>query len=433
MTLKLLVSRGVTSITLGAILILSPHFSTFASAAPDEYRELIDRGIGYVVPGTSPTVCKSATTDPAESGSTNTNQDYAGREILSSAQLKAIEENKSVYEEAAKKAGIPWQMLAVVHLRETGLRLYNPNDDGLFQIVRNSYPVGNVSNDQFLEMATDAANFLKNTASANYESNRNLSSDSGTNVIKDTFFSYNGRAAVYGRQAASVGFSASTEAYEGSPYVMNKADEKRDPQKNPNGWGQIKRDYGGIEYPANNDYGAFVTYGALAGVASSGTCSSDVSGPVRDKVVSLARQELAKWDGGELVAGNGYKKYSQGRAENWCADFVSWIYNRADYPLQEGNDGNVPAVTTVEQIGKENQKFEYHAAEGYTPQKGDIVVQTNGLSHVNIVVAVDGDKITVIGGNQGANGGGFNNSKVTQYTFTGSTGAGTTGYVSPKE
>lgn len=54
---------------------------------------------------------------------------------------------------------------------------------------------------------------------------------------------------------------------EGSPYVMNRADAKRDPTVEPtksnNTWGQIKVDYGKIEYNANLDYGAYVLYEAL--------------------------------------------------------------------------------------------------------------------------------------------------------------------------
>jgi hypothetical protein len=71
---------------------------------------------------------------------------------------------------------------------------------------------------------------------------------------------------------------------EGSPYVMNRADAKRDPTVEPtksNGtWGQIKVDYGPIEYPANSDYGAYIYYVAAGGGSFSndkGECGSSNS------------------------------------------------------------------------------------------------------------------------------------------------------------
>ena len=48
---------------------------------------------------------------------------------------------------------------------------------------------------------------------------------------------------------------------------MNRADQKRDPTVEPTKsnktWGQIKKDFSSIEYPANEDYGAFVVYCAI--------------------------------------------------------------------------------------------------------------------------------------------------------------------------
>ena len=86
--------------------------------------------------------------------------------------------------------------------------------------------------------------------------------------VKYTFFAYNGIATVYKTQATSLGFSdAQAKNGEGSPYVMNRADAKRDPTVEPtksnNTWGQIKTDNGSLSYPANTDYGAYVVYCAL--------------------------------------------------------------------------------------------------------------------------------------------------------------------------
>lgn len=85
---------------------------------------------------------------------------------------------------------------------------------------------------------------------------------------KKVFFRYNGTASVYIKQAENLGYSsAEAQNGEGSPYVMNRANAKRDPTIEPDKsgktWGQIKSDYGGIAYPANDDYGAFIIYELL--------------------------------------------------------------------------------------------------------------------------------------------------------------------------
>lgn len=221
------------------------------------------------------------TCDVGSGGSSTNNLDYAGNEILAAAQLKAIQENSPVYQQAATQVGIPWQLLAVIHLREHGLKRDNPsNGQGVYQFVNKNggpYPTGAVSEAEFLRQTILAAEFLKGKAKSNYAPNRDLTATATPEVIKDTLYSYNGRSSAYARQAASLGYDQATQGYEGSPYVMNKADAPRDPAVNKTTWGQVKTDGGPIVYPANNDYGAFVVYASLAnlslvcGGAGSGT------------------------------------------------------------------------------------------------------------------------------------------------------------------
>lgn len=213
------------------------------------------------------------------------NKDYAGNQILTDAQLQAIRQNQPTYQQAAQQADIPWQMLAIVHLRETGLKVANPdNGQGIYQFFDRHggpYAPGPVSPAEFLRQTILAAQYLKGKASANYSANQTLSTETNdANTIKDTFFSYNGRAAVYSQQAANLGFNQSTQGFEGSPYVMNRADAKRDPialGANERTWGQIKTDGGGIEYPANSDYGAYVEYAAMTGLPLGGSCTGSTS------------------------------------------------------------------------------------------------------------------------------------------------------------
>lgn len=391
----------------------------------------------------------TSTTSSDAAPSNGSNRDYAGRPILTQGQLQAIAQNQSVYQQAAQQVGIPWQMLAVIHLRESGLKVANPgNGQGIFQFPDHRggpYPTGPVSQQEFLRQAVLAAQELKDDAKRNYSGHQNLSIQSDADTIKDTFFSYNGRASAYEQQAAKLGFG-SNKGYEGSPYVMNKADAKRDPDalgKGETTWGQIKTDHGPIVYPANGDYGAFVTYAALTGIPLSGGCASgtvNCSQPanstaglstVRQNVVCITQQELQKWTSGQLKPANGYLAYSQNAVEEWCADFVSWVYDQAKYPLKPDPSWRVPSVDGVRAIGNQNKNFHWHNAGGYTPRPGDIVVHKEGMSHVNIVVGVSGSSMTLIGGDQG-HGPYPGGSSVTQYTDKAFSGVdGITGYVTP--
>lgn len=232
----------------------------------------------------------TATTTDACSGN-GSNTDYKGSQILNSAQLAAVKQNQSIYQQAAQQAGIPWQLLAAIHYRETGLKRYNPgNGDGAYQIVKNTYPPSDTLTDaQFLQESIDAANFIKASTST-------LSATASDTTVKQAMFAYNGQAAVYVAQAKNLGFSAD-QGYEGSPYVMNIADAKRDPTVEPtksnNTWGQIKTDGGSLSYPADSAYGAFVVYQSLAG-----TCdSSGTFGPggvtSMEAAVPLAKQFIS--------------------------------------------------------------------------------------------------------------------------------------------
>lgn len=430
----LLVVGGVTiTNTTGAVFALS---------------ESANRALNYGANWFNPESAGSLYCEVSTGISSATNFDYAGNQILSDAQIAAIQENSPIYKQAAQKVDIPWQMIAVIHLRETGLKLYNPsNGQGVYQFVDGNggpYPTGDVDEAEFLRQTILAAEFIKSKAALNYPANRTLTATSGPEVIKDTFFGYNGRSAAYVRQAQTLGYSA-TEGYEGSPYVMNKADAIRDPLVNETTWGQIKTDFGGLVYPANNDYGAYVVYASIAGVSLSGDCSSTLSGTTREKVVNIAREELSLWAMGQMrpkiTLGPGddattktYNKYSYEVNNDWCAFFASWVYNKAGYPLSAAENGVVSLVSDVRSIGEAGGTFTYHSVEsGYIPQPGDLVIQKNGVSHTNIVVAVEGDMIEVIGGNQGTTCSGttsFLCSSVTSYKMK-ITALNNTGFVSP--
>lgn len=233
--------------------------------------------------------------------STGSNQDYDGNPVWTDDELALIEEHKPTYVEAADENDVPWAMLAVIHKRESNLSLnYNSNRQGIYQFyeMAGQFPgSGTASQADFLRETKMLAEQLQNDyVTRNHSDNAGPLSANGTadNVIQDTFFSYNGRAGVYEAQARALGFTGAGEGFQGSPYVMNRADAERDPNVNRSTWGQVKRDNGPIEYPANQDYGAWPYYAAIAGAGGCGsfgdTFTMEIDGYVYGWPVAPAQQ-----------------------------------------------------------------------------------------------------------------------------------------------
>ncbi|AHK29918.1 hypothetical protein Pd630_LPD02695 [Rhodococcus opacus PD630] len=96
--------------------------------------------------------------------------------------------------------------------------------------------------------------------------------------------------------------------------------------------------------------------------------------------------------------------YSEGVEEPWCADFVSWIMREAGQPLANPNSGHwrIPGVYTLQEYYESQSRFE-GVGGGYRPSVGDVVLYDNSSwvgQHTNVVVAVDGDTATTVGGNE---------------------------------
>jgi len=115
------------------------------------------------------------------------------------------------------------------------------------------------------------------------------------------------------------------------------------------------------------------------------------AGSVRARILDIAHQEFSKQNPGTF--------YSEGIRQAWCANFVSWVMNQAGDPLNNVLNGSwrVPGVYTLRDTFQSENKFE---PRGYKPSPGDVVLY-GGSGHTNIVVGVDGDNITTIGGNEG--------------------------------
>lgn len=111
---------------------------------------------------------------------------------------------------------------------------------------------------------------------------------------------------------------------------------------------------------------------------------------VRDRILEIAHNEFNKQNPGTF--------YSEGVRQAWCANFVSWVMRQAGDPLTNVTNGSwrVPGVYTLKDTFAASNKLE---PVGYKPAPGDVVLY-GGSGHTNIVVGVDGDNITTIGGNE---------------------------------
>ena len=184
------------------------------------------------------------------------------------------------------------------------------------------------------------------------------------------------------------------------------------------------------------NYSCPSTAGAVSG--------SSVSESVRQKVVCIAEGELAiwssqsgyPWTGENTYALTGYLKYSQNAHELWCADFASWVYNQANYPITGSkSQWRLAGVYAIAMEGQNSTNFSYHdSSSNYAPKPGDLTIydfKQSGYDHVDIVVAVNGNNVTTIGGDSG-HGPFPGGSIVSKGTKIGFYTQGVRAYVSPK-
>lgn len=133
----------------------------------------------------------------------------------------------------------------------------------------------------------------------------------------------------------------------------------------------------------------------------------------RMRVVQIAQGEI-----GQAEWSNRVLQYSEGNQENWCADFVSWVYWQAGIPFQGSaakgrSSWRIPLVwKPVSGVPNLRDYAKFlggwrEAESGYRPGPGDIVILAQAgntsLSHTGIVEKIDntekGPVITTIEGN----------------------------------
>lgn len=143
------------------------------------------------------------------------------------------------------------------------------------------------------------------------------------------------------------------------------------------------------------------TYSVIGGNTS---CDS-TSGELRDKVVSIAETEYAKWVSGEMSPGESFLKYSYNIHGDWCAWFVSWVYKEAGYPVKDEEPQYYAGVTMLMNAAKAGGKLVWHQNDGsYTPRPGDIAIygDDSDVFHTNLIISAESaSSFVTIGGNEG--------------------------------
>lgn len=352
--------KNTVCLCLSIIFIFTGVFAPIVSAQSDIYKTL-----------------QTPFYDPVGIIDSNCSANGSAGGSLPSDIFKLITQNKSVYQQAAQATNVPWEMLASIHYRETSLSTSGSN---LFQITGYSGP------SDFLSQAVAAGNFIqKNKVPANLPNHRAALQQTGsdTEEIKDTLFSYNGRADSYAQQAASLGFNSSTQPYEGSPYVMNNYDQIHMNMK------IITHDNGGLD-GVDTRFGAFTIYSLLGGMGSSAGCSGAVAGNEVQTAINYAwseyhppnycKEKESYKSAIEAASSNG--EYVGGTCTidgTWigvdCGAFVTRVMrdSKAD---PDYNSGNGNTITQQAYLDAHPSKYERLASVNSTAdlQPGDIAI-----------------------------------------------------------
>lgn len=324
--------------------------------------------------------------------------------VLDQPIVDAIAKLRDVYQQAGQLDDVPWQVLAAIHYREGS---NNPLQD-----LQAGNPIGKGGSQYSSQgpqpdiqtSANNAGKELQSKALSGIFKKPITATNPDPELIKDALFGYNGRSSAYAAQAATYGFDPVKQPYEGSPYVMNRADAARQHM------GMIHKDFQGITPPPDTKFGTFVVYSALIGASSCGGLSGN-------KILDVAQQELQLHlvGTGPLQNSGPVCKY-QGSAcgEQWCADFTSWVYNQAGVPFHPADaDGWRIAGTVsmwawfakygvrVHNPGSSTNDKLPSDLDGASnpPQVGDVAYFDHG--HVGIVEKVDGGTLYTIEGNSG--------------------------------
>lgn len=134
-----------------------------------------------------------------------------------------------------------------------------------------------------------------------------------------------------------------------------------------------------------------------SGALQNTSCTIGTQG---EKIACDAEAAWTTWQSGSPSHETLLTSYTDGAPyEEWCADFVSYIYKEAGYPFTNGEaDGwDESNANNIQYMG-----FTIHDAANYTPQTGDVAFFDYPGGHVEIVVSggktptfVYGDSATI--------------------------------------
>ena len=135
-----------------------------------------------------------------------------------------------------------------------------------------------------------------------------------------------------------------------------------------------------------NLYDSYETWSPVASSSSSKILTTSCSGTRGQLVACYAEQEWTTWNDKVISHEQLLNQYTDGAPyEEWCADFVSYIYKEAGYPFTQGSaDGwDENNANDIQYMG-----FTMHMADsGYVPQAGDVGYFSYNGGHVEIVIA----------------------------------------------
>lgn len=325
------------------------------------------------------------------------NQNYAGMPVWSEAELSAISENQAIYEEAANEYGFSWQVLAVFHAMETGLRRYNPgNGQGVYQLY--SYTKGGTNENRFEpSVSISDEEFRRQTMIAAEIISSSVRDLNNPDNVKKLFFKFNGMSSRYIEKALALGFSQEeAENGEGSPYVMNGYDARRDPsssEMDPAWAGRYVKDGVYDATSTSTRFGAFVKYSALTGNMY---CRDTTEGGGDGDIVNTAM--LLTWDNHGHGKNDPKPEYVEAmkavgtyftpcRSDGDCASagascdiFVSTVMRYS------GSDPSFPATgpAVQENYMRSHPDMYSHIAVSDTSEllPGDILVATDNGRHI---------------------------------------------------
>lgn len=155
--------------------------------------------------------------------------------------------------------------------------------------------------------------------------------------------------------------------------------------------------------------------------SNNGGASTSCTGSVGQLVACNAAKQWVIWQSGVINHNTLLNNYSDGNGyEEWCADFVSYIYKESGYPFSNGerNGWDEYLANNIQNMG-----FTYHSATDYTPQAGDVAYFDYSGGHVEIV-AVDGTNPIFIYGDSGITDPSTGNGQMTENNLTSKAGEG---------